>query len=77
MKMRNVGWVLVVIGMSGVVVDAWRGNGVNVFSAIVAMVGAGLVGPLRKPDTRDATEIHDAGCDSGSKAESVDAQDPR
>ena len=45
MKRRILGWILVVIGMTGLITGAVREGGVNLLWGFVAMIGAGLVGP--------------------------------
>ncbi len=44
MKRRILGWVLVVVGMAGLITGAIREGGVNLFWGVIAMIGAGLVG---------------------------------
>jgi hypothetical protein len=64
-KRRILGWVLVVIGMAGLIAGVIREGGVNLLWGFVAIVGAGLVGPwpwLSKTGTQEAT--------SGDKDES-------
>jgi len=45
MKRRILGWILVVIGMAGLITGAVREGGVDLLWGFIAMIGAGLVGP--------------------------------
>ena len=64
MNKRLIGWLMVGIGMAGVIAGAMAGQGVNLFWVIVVAFGSGLVGPWPWWSKKTPPAVSDSLCES-------------